>query len=79
MLFVLKVNTPLEGWACHGVFDDRELADTIGRATTVWVYGREDRSLYAIEEWELNGYIEEMLDHYMMCHTEGCSGVETMG
>lgn len=65
MLYVLKVYTPLEEWACHGVFDDRELADTIGRATTVWVYGKEDTSLFAIEEWELNGYISDMLEHYM--------------
>lgn len=65
MLYVLKVHTPLEGWTCHGVFEDRELADTIGRATTVWVYNREDLSLYAIEEWELNGYIPEMLEHYL--------------
>ena len=65
MLYVLKVYTPLEQWACHGVFDDRELADTIGRATTVWVYGQEDTSLFAIEEWELNGYISDMLEHYM--------------
>jgi hypothetical protein len=65
MLYVLKVYTPLEQWACHGVFDDRELADTIGRATTVWVYGKEDTSLFAIEEWELNGYISDMLEHYM--------------
>ena len=65
MLYVLKVYTPLEQWACHGVFDDRELADTIGRATTVWVYGKEDTTLFAIEEWELNGYISAMLEHYM--------------
>ena len=65
MLYVLKVYTPLEQWACHGVFDDRELADTIGRATTVWVYGKEDTSLFAIEEGELNGYISDMLEHYM--------------
>lgn len=65
MLFVLKVYSSFDGWACQGVFDDRELADTVGRATTQWSYGREDRSLYAIEEWELNHYIPEMLEHYM--------------
>jgi|SaaInl6LU_22_DNA_1037377.scaffolds.fasta_scaffold193235_2 hypothetical protein len=65
MFYVLKVYTPLEGWACHGVFDDRELADEIGRATTFWVYNREDLSLYAIEEWDLNAYIPEMLEHYL--------------
>ena len=64
MLYVLKVYTHLEGWSCHGVFDDRDLADHIGRATTVWVYGREDKSLYAIEEWELNHYIPEIEEHY---------------
>lgn len=65
MLYVLKVYTPLEGWTCHGVFDDRELADEIGAATTVWVYDKVDKSLYAIEEWELNGYISDMLEHYL--------------
>ena len=65
MLFVLKVYTSFDGWTCHGVFDDRDLADTIGRATTLWAFGKEDTSLYAIEEWELNAYIPEMMEHYL--------------
>lgn len=64
MLYVLKVFTVLDGWACQGVFDNRDLADKIGLATTSWVYGKEDKSLYAIEEWELNSYIPEILNEY---------------
>lgn len=62
MLYVLKVYTSLEGWACQGVFNDRPKAVDAGLSIVEWVYGKEDKSLFAIEEWELNKILIGELD-----------------
>jgi hypothetical protein len=62
VLYVLKVYTSIEGWACQGVFDNRANAVLAGLSIVEWVYGREDKSLFAIEEWELNKILIGELD-----------------
>lgn len=55
---------PHAGWQNQGVFDDRGVAREVGEATVLWVYGHTDSTLYDVETWVLNHYMEELWDNY---------------